>query len=269
MTTSYGAAPAADLGTDEDFEGPAYRFLRFHHPNSSNAAYVISDLGPGVKLGTPLVCQRLPELDKDGKPVLIEEGEREGQVKLIPHHINAGKCRFMVLTVTQYWAAKPTTMPYDPVGTWTTKQDFTATYKGCKVKEAYIAQVLIFTPDGPELALCEVIGPKSKWLRQAIKAQLSAGEKQFVKENPELAKATKGAPGLRISGEFVVKPKSGDFGPWCYVEGEYDVISEEELNAFFEWVNDPDTEAEREDIGNLYASKVKDMLELAEKTPAL
>ena len=266
---TYGMAQADLSREDTESGGSTYRFLRFYHPNASNAPYVISDLGPGVTLGTPLICQRLPELDKNGDPVIETEGDYAGKPRLIPHHVNAKDCTFFLLRAFQSWQAKPTTVPYDPVGAWTTKQSFKAVYKGCKVKEAFLAQVLVLTADGPELAICEVIGPKGKWIRQGLSMIREVESKEFAKDNPDLFKATPGCPLFRVTGSFVVKPKSGDFGPWCYVEGEYDTVSESDLNALQDWLEDSDFDAERKDMDALYEEKVANIVELAGKTPQL
>lgn len=269
MATTYGAAPKADL-TEETFEsGGRYEFLRFHHPNSSNAAYVIADCGPGTPLGCPIISTRVPEIDSDGNPVLIEGGDKDGLPNLIPSITDVRKSPFFVLTVFQAWLAKPTTVPYDPTGAWLSRQAFDAVHEGNKVKEAFVAQVLVLTDEGPRLTLCEVIGPKAKWLKQFISATIEADTKDFMKANAALVKDTKGCPGFRNVGNFVIKNKTGDFGPWCYVEGDYDTPTQEELDILMDFINDPETEAQRESMAGLYDEKVEKIRDLAASTPPL
>lgn len=260
MSMNYGATPQVQDDTEGGYEGPGYTFLRFHHPASANAAYVIKDLGPGIKLGTPLLASKV---------VVEGETDDKGRPLLEPMHVDVSACKFFVLTGYQYWVAKPTTLPYDPVGAWTTRQDFKAKYKGCKVREAFVAQVLVLTADGPVIALAECLGPKAVWMKQACKAQRHADSKEFKKSNARLLKKTADCPGLRVTGRFVVKPKSGDFGPWCYVEGEYDPTSEQEWSEFQSWIGNRDYDAVRAALGDLYSQKVEDVIALANTTPAL
>ena len=269
MATTYGAAPKADLSEDT-FEGGGYEFLQFHHPNSSKSAYVIADCGPGTPLGCPIISSRVPAFDNDGNPILVDDGgDHDGQQALVPKITDVRKSPFFVLTVFQAWLAKPTTVPYEPTGAWLSRQEFGVTHEGNKVKEAFVAQVLVLTDGGPRLVLCEVIGPKGRWLKQFIGASLEADTKDFAKANPDLLKATKGCPGFRNVGRFVIKPKSGDFGPWCYVDGDYDVPSEADLNALYAFINSDETAAVREATGGLYDEKVKKITDLAAKSPKL
>lgn len=250
-----------DAATEAPETGPSYKFLRFYSQKANFALDVVQAVGRDVQDGHPVLSERVPSLDAKGNPLM--DGDKVVYETKIT---DVKKAPFVILEELQYWAAKPTTAPYDPVGAWLTPQDFGATYKSCKVKEAYVAQVLLLTKGGPVLALAEVNGTKSPFVSSSIEAQREAATKEFVKANPAVSKAH---PRVRQVGRFNIVPKTGGFGPWSIAKANFDPISEGDLKAIDAWLSDSGKDAERATFAGLFAEKVKSVKALAEKTPAL
>lgn len=257
-------APVNEEATTEAAEaGPSYKFLRFYSQKANFALDVVGVVGRDVQDGHPVLSERVPALDSMGDPLLNSEGKPRYETKIT----DVMKAPFILLNEKQYWAAKPSVAPYEPIGAWLTQQSFKATYKTVKVKEAFVAQVLLLTKDGPVLALAEVIGTKAPFAKGSIEADRESASKEFVKANPKLAKVH---ARLRQIGHFNIVPKtSPGFGPYSEAKATFEPIGAEDLATVQEWLSDSACDAERATFEGLFNDKVKKITELAEKTPAL
>ena len=270
MTTAtknrYGG-PNTDVDTsggDGDI-GPSYKFLKFYSQKAKIAIQAAMLVGGDIADGHPLISENVPALNEDGS---IKKETKDGEEKTVYETklTDVKSAPFVVLQEQQYWVAKPRTAPYEPFAAWTTKQDFKAKCKGEKVKEAFIAQVLLLTKDGPVMALADVNGTKARFLRENVAADVASEEKDFLKANPDCRKVPSR---FRQIGRFNIIGKSGSNGPWSYAAGVFSPMTAEERETVMAWLGDESKEAERDTFQGLYDDKVAKMLKLAESSPTV
>jgi len=257
MKTRYSDSTTVNTSTQERTDSTGgLNYVTFYNQKANIAVKVISTLGPGVKDGHPLLTYSVPtgEVDSEGKAL------KEKEV------VDIKDAPFVILQEFQCWVAKAQVAPYEPLGCWLTRKDFNATYEGCKVKESFVAQILVLSDTGPILAIAEVVGTKARFVADSAKALVESKTKDFIKANPDSKNVFSR---FRQVGTWNIIPKTGVFGPWSLAAATFDVATEEQVNTILAWLDDASQEETRDAYQSVYDFKVNKLRELSESTPAI